>query len=869
MKTSEIRSTFLEYFSERDHRIVSSSPLVPGNDPTLLFTNAGMVQFKDVFLGHDKRDYSRAVTSQRCVRAGGKHNDLENVGYTARHHTFFEMLGNFSFGDYFKREAIHFAWDFLTSTIGLPKDKLWITVFEKDDEAAKIWANDIGVNPDRIARIGAKDNFWSMGDTGPCGPCTEIFYDHGPEVAGGPPGTPDEDGDRFIEIWNLVFMQFNRLADGTMVPLPKPSVDTGMGLERLAAILQGKHNNYEIDLFSNLIDTASNLLNQSDRENKSLRVIADHIRSTAFMITDGVTPSNEGRGYVLRRIIRRAIRHGYQLGARDPFFHGLVGTLDAEMGVAFPELHKARTIVENTLKAEEERFFETLDQGIRILDQEISTLSGKELSGETVFKLYDTFGFPADLTNDVAREHGLSIDEIGFQAAMNAQRERARTASKFVMGDMLVVPNAHKTEFCGYDSPNTVSKVIALFVGDRPVNSLKDQTDGVIVLDKTSFYAESGGQIGDSGSIAVGESVFSVTETRYLANKVIGHFGKMISGEISIDDAIDVSVDSTLRARTANNHSVTHLLHEALRQILGDHVQQKGSLVEDSRLRFDFSNFKPVSTEQLQKIESLVNEKIRANLSVTTRLMDLDDARDAGAAALFGEKYEDIVRVVQMEDFSLELCGGTHVARTGDIGLFKICTETGVASGVRRIEAVTGVYAEQWMNNQILVLSGLSSRFKLPAEKLEEKFGELAKSNRSLEEQVRQLQAKLATSVPATENFNNVPTINGVNIVVERHNGIDAKGMRTLIDQLRERYSLAVLLIAGEVDGRALFIAGTVGKVESVHAGSIIQRVSVFVDGKGGGRADMAQGGGPRTENIDKALDEGKNLIMEQLNNNI
>ena len=869
MKTSEIRSTFLDYFSERDHRIVSSSPLVPGNDPTLLFTNAGMVQFKDVFLGHDKRDYSRAVTSQRCVRAGGKHNDLENVGYTARHHTFFEMLGNFSFGDYFKREAIHFAWDFLTSTIGLPKDKLWITVFEKDDEAAKIWANDIGVNPDRIARIGAKDNFWSMGDTGPCGPCTEIFYDHGPEVAGGPPGTPDEDGDRFIEIWNLVFMQFNRMADGTMVPLPKPSVDTGMGLERLAAILQGKHNNYEIDLFSNLIDTASNLLNQSDRENKSLRVIADHIRSTAFMITDGVTPSNEGRGYVLRRIIRRAIRHGYQLGARDPFFHGLVGTLDAEMGVAFPELHKARTIVENTLKAEEERFFETLDQGIRILDQEISTLSGKELSGETVFKLYDTFGFPADLTNDVAREHGLSIDEIGFQAAMNAQRERARTASKFVMGDMLVVPNAHKTEFCGYDSPNTVSKVIALFVGDRPVNSLKDQTDGVIVLDKTSFYAESGGQIGDSGSIAVDEGVFSVTETRYLANKVIGHFGKMISGEISIDDAIDVSVDSTLRARTANNHSVTHLLHEALRQILGDHVQQKGSLVEDSRLRFDFSNFKPVSTEQLQKIESLVNEKIRANLSVTTRLMDLDDARDAGAAALFGEKYEDIVRVVQMEDFSLELCGGTHVARTGDIGLFKICTETGVASGVRRIEAVTGVYAEQWMNNQILVLSGLSNRFKLPAEKLEEKFGELAKSNRSLEEQVRQLQAKLATSVPATENFNNVPTINGVNIVVERHNGIDAKGMRTLIDQLRERYSLAVLLIAGEVDGRALFIAGTVGKVESVHAGSIIQRVSVFVDGKGGGRADMAQGGGPRTENIDKALDEGKNLIMEQLNNNI
>ena len=869
MKTSEIRSTFLDYFSERDHRIVSSSPLVPGNDPTLLFTNAGMVQFKDVFLGHDKRDYSRAVTSQRCVRAGGKHNDLENVGYTARHHTFFEMLGNFSFGDYFKHEAIHFAWDLLTSTIGLPKDKLWITVFEKDDEAAKIWANDIGVNPDRIARIGAKDNFWSMGDTGPCGPCTEIFYDHGPEVAGGPPGTPDEDGDRFIEIWNLVFMQFNRLADGTMVPLPKPSVDTGMGLERLAAILQGKHNNYEIDLFSNLIDTASNLLNQSDRENKSLRVIADHIRSTAFMITDGVTPSNEGRGYVLRRIIRRAIRHGYQLGTRDPFFHGLVGTLDAEMGVAFPELRKARTIVENTLKAEEERFFETLDQGIRILDQEISTLSGKELSGETVFKLYDTFGFPADLTNDVAREHGLSIDEIGFQAAMNAQRERARTASKFVMGDMLVVPNAHKTEFCGYDSPNTVSKVIALFVGDRPVNSLKDQTDGVIVLDKTSFYAESGGQIGDSGSIAVGESVFSVTETRYLANKVIGHFGKMISGEISIDDAIDVSVDSTLRARTANNHSVTHLLHEALRQILGDHVQQKGSLVEDSRLRFDFSNFKPVSTEQLQKIERLVNEKIRANLSVTTRLMDLDDARDAGAAALFGEKYEDIVRVVQMEDFSLELCGGTHVARTGDIGLFKICTETGVASGVRRIEAVTGVYAEQWMNNQILVLSGLSNRFKLPAEKLEEKFAQLAKSNRSLEEQVRQLQAKLATSVPATENSNNVPDINGVSIVVERHDGIDAKGMRTLVDQLRERYSLAVLLIAGEVDGRALFIAGTVGKVKSVHAGKIIQRVSVFVDGKGGGRADMAQGGGPRTENIDKALDEGKNLIMEQLNSNV
>jgi len=865
MKTSDIRSLFLNYFAENGHRIVPSSSLVPGNDPTLLFTNAGMVQFKDVFLGHEKRDYNRATTSQRCVRAGGKHNDLENVGYTARHHTFFEMLGNFSFGDYFKSEAIHFAWDLLTNRIGLPKEKLWVTVYEEDDEAADIWLKDIGVDPKKFGRIGAKDNFWSMGDTGPCGPCTEIFYDHGPDIPGGPPGTPEEDGDRYIEIWNLVFMQFNRGADGSMSPLPKPSVDTGMGLERLAAILQGVHSNYEIDLFTHLINAGANALNCDDLENKSLRVLSDHIRSTAFLITDGVTPSNEGRGYVLRRIIRRAIRHGYQLGARDPFFHRLVAPLNEQMGEAYPELGRAATTVEQVLKMEEERFFETLDQGIRILDQEIASLSGNTIPGSTVFKLYDTYGFPADLTNDVAREHGLDIDEAGFDAAMEAQRERARASSRFVMGDTLVIEDAERTPFVGYDSTESQSAVTGLFRGDERVDSLNPGEEGVVILGQTPFYAESGGQVGDSGRLTGADAVFEVTDTRYLANKVIGHYGRVAMGTLKTGDELKLSVNSDTRNDTANNHSATHLLHEALRQVLGEHVQQKGSLVEAERLRFDFSHFQAVSAEQMAEIESLVNRAIRSNYDVSTRIMDLDEARAAGAAALFGEKYEEQVRVVQMGDFSLELCGGTHVSRTGDIGLFKLLSETGVAAGVRRIEAITGSSAVAWVQSRLGILDALSERFKLPADSLEERLARLNRSNRDLENQVRQLQAQLAAAGQGADPSASAPEINGVRMMVSRQDGIDAKGMRTLIDQLRDKFERAVLLIGSVTDGKVLFIAATKGEISSVHAGQLIRDISAVVGGKGGGRPDLAQGGGVEVDAIDNALELGIKTITAKL----
>ncbi|MEX0615853.1 MAG: alanine--tRNA ligase, partial [Methylophaga sp.] len=696
--SAEIRKLFLDYFAGKGHEIVASSPLVPANDPTLLFTNAGMVQFKDLFLGLETRKYTRATSSQRCVRAGGKHNDLENVGYTARHHTFFEMIGNFSFGDYFKREAIQYAWEFLTVTLALPPEKLWITVFEEDQEAADIWLKEIGIDPQRFSKIGAKDNFWSMGDTGPCGPCSEIFYDHGADVAGGPPGTPEEDGDRYIEIWNLVFMQFDRAADGTLTPLPKPSVDTGMGLERLAAVLQHQHNNYDIDLFQNLIKAITDLAGIDDTSHTSARVVADHIRSCAFMITDGVQPSNEGRGYVLRRIIRRAIRHGHKLGLKEAFFYKLVAPLVAEMGEAFPELAKAQPLVERALKLEEERFADTLDHGLKILDQAIEAMADKEIPGETVFLLYDTYGFPIDLTADIARERGLTIDVAGFERHMEAQRNRARSASQFGGGlsESLVIDG--ETVFCGYDHTQHDATITAILVDGENVVSLKAGQQGIIVLDNTPFYAESGGQVGDLGEINSAGAHFNVTDTRK-QGKAFTHIGECKRGSFEVGQKVRAHVDEDNRQATALNHSATHLLHAALRQILGDHVNQKGSLVDSQRLRFDFSHFEPMSAGQLRDIERLVNQQIRINHAVETRLMPIEKARESGAMALFGEKYDDEVRVLSMGDFSIELCGGTHVGRTGDIGIFKIIGEVGIASGVRRIEAVTGDIALNYIED--------------------------------------------------------------------------------------------------------------------------------------------------------------------------
>ncbi|SVA30497.1 uncharacterized protein METZ01_LOCUS83351, partial [marine metagenome] len=690
MKTRDIRARFLDFFEGHGHEVVPSSSLVPHGDPTLLFTNAGMVQFKDVFLGQAKRNCPRAVTDQRCVRAGGKHNDLENVGYTARHHTFFEMLGNFSFGDYFKREAIGYAWELLTEDFGLPEDKLWVTVFEEDDEAAGIWLDEIGVPKKRFSRVGVSDNFWAMGDTGPCGPCSEIFYDHGSEVSGGPPGSPDADGDRYVEIWNLVFMQFNRDGAGIDSPLPKPSVDTGMGIERLAAVLQGVHSNYEIDLFTALIEATANVLETDDLTSQSLKVIADHIRSTSFLIADGVTPSNEGRGYVLRRIIRRAIRHGYQLGQREPFLHRLVDPLVEQMGEAYPEIVQEKERVERALSQEGERFLDTLDQGIRMLDQEISSLVGSVIPGETVFRLYDTYGFPADLTADVAREHGLTLDMSGFDRAMNDQRERARAASQFQMGEITEVSIKDSTEFLGYEEHESSGQVLAILRDNQEVDALSPGEDGFVILDRTPFYAESGGQVGDQGRMKADGLVFEVTDTRYLAHKVIAHVGTLREGVFHVGDRVHASVNSVARSATANNHSATHLLHSALREIIGTHVEQKGSLVEPNRLRFDFSHGEAVDPILLDDVERRVNEEIRSNREVVTRRMKIDEARTAGAAALFGEKYDDVVRVVGMGDYSLELCGGTHVKRTGDIGAFRVVSESGIAAGVRRIEALTG-----------------------------------------------------------------------------------------------------------------------------------------------------------------------------------
>jgi len=857
METKEIRRSFLEYFAHKDHEIVASGSLVPHDDPTLLFTNAGMVQFKDVFLGTEKRPYSRATTSQRCVRAGGKHNDLDNVGYTARHHTFFEMLGNFSFGDYFKREAIHHAWELLTQGYGLPTEKLWVTVFEEDDEAADIWTRDIGVPEDRVARIGAHDNFWSMGDTGPCGPCSEIFYDHGPDVEGGPPGTPDEDGDRYIEIWNLVFMQFNRSGDGSMEPLPKPSVDTGMGLERLAAVLQGVHSNYEIDLFQRLITAAAETLEITDLSDKSLRVVADHIRSTSFLITDGVTPSNEGRGYVLRRIIRRAIRHGYQAGGNPRFMHRLVEPLVQEMGDAFPELRDAQTHVESVLAQESDRFAETLDQGMGILEAEIAGLDSTTIPGEVVFRLYDTYGFPADLTADVAREQGLQIDQSGFESAMEAQRTRARSASRFVAQDKINLDIDADTEFCGYTQTALSATVLAIAVDGQSVESIAAGEEGVVVLAQTPFYPEGGGQVGDQGQLEMTGQRFTVVDTRRISANVIGHFGHQVAGELRVGDTLEAAIDTNLRQSTRYNHSATHLLHAALRQVLGDHVQQKGSLVAADRLRFDFSHGGAVSAAEMAQIETLVNNNIRANHDVSVEKMALEKARESGAAALFGEKYDDEVRVVGMGEFSLELCGGTHVQRTGDIGLFKIVNETGTAAGVRRIEALTGAAAMDWLSSRSATLDRIASAVRGGQEDIEERVSQIVQKNRDLEKALEKARSSVDSGASGIDQtMDSARDVDGIRVLVLRRDDIDPKLMRSMMDQLKNKLGSGLVVIGGVRNDKASILAGVTKDLsKGVHAGSLVKDLAAKLDGRGGGKAEMGQGGGPRAEELDAVLD--------------
>ena len=854
MKTTEIRQRFLDFFAQQGHEIVDSSPLVPGNDPTLLFTNAGMVQFKDVFLGTESRANLRATTSQRCVRAGGKHNDLENVGYTARHHTFFEMLGNFSFGDYFKRDAIHFAWKLLTEDFGLPKDKLWVTVFEEDDEAAEIWVKEIGVDANRVTRIGAKDNFWQMGDTGPCGPCSEIFYDHGPEVAGGPPGTPEEDGDRYVEIWNLVFMQFNRSADGTLTPLPKPSVDTGMGLERIAAVLQGVHSNYEIDLFHNLIQAAAKVVGTSDLDDKSLRVIADHIRSTAFMILDGVLPANEGRGYVLRRIIRRAIRHGYQLGCKKPFMHELVPALVAEMGEAYPDLAKKQSHIERVLGTENEKFNETLDRGLKILDQEISDLKGDTIPGEVVFKLYDTYGFPADLTADVAREHDLKIDQAGFDIEMDKQRKLGQSASQFVQAEQLNVDGLDSSEFTGYDQLTDEVEVKAIYSGDDRVEQLAPGESGILVFDRTPFYAESGGQVGDTGKVVFGEAVFEVQDTQYLPNKIAGHLGVLKIGQVAQGDKGKAEVIQTERLESANNHSATHLLHAALKSVLGDHVQQKGSLVAPDRLRFDFSHFDSMTVEELEAVSSQVNAAIRANLPVTVEHMDLDRAKAAGAEALFGEKYDAHVRTIKMGEVSFELCGGTHVSRTGDIGQFVIISEGGIAAGVRRIEALSGHSAERYVAERLSVVNQLAGQLKATPDQISEKIQGLMDNQKQQQRQIQTLQAKLA-SAGGGSNDDLIKEVAGIKVVTLRLDDADVKTMRMSVDQWKQKIGSGVVLVAGASGEKVTLIAGvTKDMTEQLSAGDLIRELAPLVGGKGGGKPDLAQGGGTDAGGIGQAM---------------
>jgi alanyl-tRNA synthetase len=858
MKSNEIRQKFLDYFKSQGHQPVASSSLVPGNDPTLLFTNAGMVQFKDCFLGADQRAYKRAVSSQRCVRAGGKHNDLENVGYTARHHTFFEMLGNFSFGDYFKQDAIAFAWEFLTKELGLPKDKLWVTVYQDDDEAAAIWINDVGVSPERVVRLGDKSNFWAMGDTGPCGPCSEIFYDHGDEVFGGPPGSPDEDGDRYIEIWNLVFMQFDRQADGTLVPLPKPSVDTGMGLERLAAVLQHVHSNYEIDLFQNLLRAAAKITGIADTTNTSLRVIADHIRSCAFLILDGVTPSNEGRGYVLRRIIRRAVRHGYQLGVTDIFFYRLVDALAGEMGDAYPELRKQQARVEKALKEEEQQFARTLENGMQILNQAISTLDGRVLPGETVFRLYDTYGFPVDLTADVAREHELGLDMDGFERAMQAQRQQARAASQFNAVEKLSIEAAGATTFVGYDQLHCEASVVAIYQNGKSVSSIVGATEAIVLLDNSPFYGESGGQAGDRGALEVRQAGkltarFDVTDTQKQDDHVL-HKGILAQGGLSVGDRLAATVESDNRHAIMLNHSATHLLHAALRKVLGDHVTQKGSLVTAERLRFDFSHGAPLSADEVLRIEALVNNQILRNASVRKEVMSIDQAMEKGALALFGEKYGDQVRVISMGDFSTELCGGTHVERTGDVGLFKLVAETGIAAGVRRVEAVTGPGALQYVAREEATLRQICDLLKTGADAAVERVQLLVASNRALEKELEQIKGKLA-SAAGSDIAADAVEINGIKVLAKQLDGFDSKALRDTVDQLKNKLGTAVVVLACVEGGKVTLVAGvTKDLTDRIKAGDIVNMAAQQVGGKGGGRPDMAMAGGTEPAGLPQAL---------------
>ncbi|EPQ8077439.1 TPA: alanine--tRNA ligase [Escherichia coli] len=871
--TAEIRQAFLDFFHSKGHQVVASSSLVPHNDPTLLFTNAGMNQFKDVFLGLDKRNYSRATTSQRCVRAGGKHNDLENVGYTARHHTFFEMLGNFSFGDYFKHDAIQFAWELLTSEkwFALPKERLWVTVYESDDEAYEIWEKEVGIPRERIIRIGdnkgapyASDNFWQMGDTGPCGPCTEIFYDHGDHIWGGPPGSPEEDGDRYIEIWNIVFMQFNRQADGTMEPLPKPSVDTGMGLERIAAVLQHVNSNYDIDLFRTLIQAVAKVTGATDLSNKSLRVIADHIRSCAFLIADGVMPSNENRGYVLRRIIRRAVRHGNMLGAKETFFYKLVGPLIDVMGSAGEDLKRQQAQVEQVLKTEEEQFARTLERGLALLDEELAKLSGDTLDGETAFRLYDTYGFPVDLTADVCRERNIKVDEAGFEAAMEEQRRRAREASGFGADYNAMIRVDSASEFKGYDHLELNGKVTALFVDGKAVDAINAGQEAVVVLDQTPFYAESGGQVGDKGELKGANFSFAVEDTQKYG-QAIGHIGKLAAGSLKVGDAVQADVDEARRARIRLNHSATHLMHAALRQVLGTHVSQKGSLVNDKVLRFDFSHNEAMKPEEIRAVEDLVNAQIRRNLPIETNIMDLEAAKAKGAMALFGEKYDERVRVLSMGDFSTELCGGTHASRTGDIGLFRIISESGTAAGVRRIEAVTGEGAITTVHADSDRLSEVAHLLKGDSNNLADKVRSVLERTRQLEKELQQLKEQAAAQESANLSSKAID-VNGVKLLVSELSGVEPKMLRTMVDDLKNQLGSTIIVLATVAEGKVSLIAGVSKDVtDRVKAGELIGMVAQQVGGKGGGRPDMAQAGGTDAAALPAALASVKGLVSAKL----
>ncbi|HGC0959210.1 TPA: alanine--tRNA ligase [Escherichia coli] len=871
--TAEIRQAFLDFFHSKGHQVVASSSLVPHNDPTLLFTNAGMNQFKDVFLGLDKRNYSRATTSQRCVRAGGKHNDLENVGYTARHHTFFEMLGNFSFGDYFKHDAIQFAWELLTSEkwFALPKERLWVTVYESDDEAYEIWEKEVGIPRERIIRIGdnkgapyASDNFWQMGDTGPCGPCTEIFYDHGDHIWGGPPGSPEEDGDRYIEIWNIVFMQFNRQADGTMEPLPKPSVDTGMGLERIAAVLQHVNSNYDIDLFRTLIQAVAKVTGATDLSNKSLRVIADHIRSCAFLIADGVMPSNENRGYVLRRIIRRAVRHGNMLGAKETFFYKLVGPLIDVMGSAGEDLKRQQAQVEQVLKTEEEQFARTLERGLALLDEELAKLSGDTLDGETAFRLYDTYGFPVDLTADVCRERNIKVDEAGFEAAMEEQRRRAREASGFGADYNAMIRVDSASEFKGYDHLELNGKVTALFVDGKAVDAINAGQETVVVLDQTPFYAESGGQVGDKGELKGANFSFAVEDTQKYG-QAIGHIGKLAAGSLKVGDAVQADVDEARRARIRLNHSATHLMHAALRQVLGTHVSQKGSLVNDKVLRFDFSHNEAMKPEEIRAVEDLVNAQIRRNLPIETNIMDLEAAKAKGAMALFGEKYDERVRVLSMGDFSTELCGGTHASRTGDIGLFRIISESGTAAGVRRIEAVTGEGAIATVHADSDRLNEVAHLLKGDSNNLADKVRSVLERTRQLEKELQQLKEQAAAQESANLSSKAID-VNGVKLLVSELIGVEPKMLRTMVDDLKNQLGSTIIVLATVAEGKVSLIAGVSKDVtDRVKAGELIGMVAQQVGGKGGGRPDMAQAGGTDAAALPAALASVKGWVSAKL----